>query len=92
LDEAEHRPGTLKVALEEEDKPDEAVGKEVVEEDDDGAAEAVKEAEGVAVMEDSGNLLFCGTHSSFFCGTLFLWNILFCGTHSSCFCGTPFLC
>jgi hypothetical protein len=52
LDE-EHGPETdvLKGALE-EDKPDEVVDEEVVKEDA-GASEAVKEAEGLAMMEDS---------------------------------------
>jgi hypothetical protein len=44
-------PDVLKGALE-EDKPDEVVDEEVVEEDN-GAAKAVNEAEGVAVMDDS---------------------------------------
>jgi hypothetical protein len=53
LDEEEHGPYVLKGALEEEDKPDEVVDKEVGEEEDDGAVEAFKEAEGVAVRDDS---------------------------------------
>jgi hypothetical protein len=52
----EHRhgpePNVLKCAFEEEDKPDEVVDGELVKEDD-GAAEVVKEADGVAVTEDS---------------------------------------
>jgi hypothetical protein len=53
LDEEEHGPDVLKGALEEEDKPDEVLDEEVVKEEDDRATEVVKEAEGVAVMDDS---------------------------------------
>jgi hypothetical protein len=53
LDEKEYEPDVLKGDLEEEEEnPDEVVDEEVVEEDD-GAAEAVKEADGIAVTEDS---------------------------------------
>jgi hypothetical protein len=52
LDEEGHGLDVLKGALEEEDKPDVVVDEEVVKEDN-GAAEEVKEAEGVAVTDDS---------------------------------------
>jgi hypothetical protein len=117
LDEEEHGPDLIEGALEEEDKPDEVVDEEVVEEDD-GAAEAVKEAEGVAMTDDSEyhhpigilnvtyNLVFTNNYcilTFYFCGTrlfvervylcnpfifverVYLWNVLFCGTHSSFF-------
>jgi hypothetical protein len=101
LDE-EHRPKTdvLKGALE-EDKPDEVVDEEVVEEDN-GATEAVKEAEGVSAMDDSEyhhpigivdatyTLVFTNNFcilTFYLCGTRLFVERTFCGTHSSCFCG-----
>jgi hypothetical protein len=52
LDEEEHGADVLKWDLEEKYTPDEVVDEKVVEEDD-GSAKLVKEAEGVAVMDDS---------------------------------------
>jgi hypothetical protein len=81
LDEEEHGPDVLKGALEEEDKPDEVVDEEVVEEDI-GAAEAVEEAEGVAVTDDSdyrhpiGLLAF--TYTLVFTNTYCISTFYFC--------------
>jgi hypothetical protein len=83
LDE-EHGPETdvLKGALE-EDKPDEVVDKEVVEEGD-GAAEAVKEAEGLAAMDDSEYHhqigILAATYTLVFTKNYCISTFYFCGT------------
>jgi hypothetical protein len=85
LDEEEHGPNVLKGALEEEDKPDEVVHEEVVEEEEDGAAEAVKEANRVALTDNSEYLqpigLLAVTYTLVFTNTYFISTFYFCGKH-----------
>jgi hypothetical protein len=52
MDKEDHGPDVLEGGLKEEDKPDEVVDEEVFEEEN-WAAEAVKELEGVSVTDDS---------------------------------------
>jgi hypothetical protein len=83
LDEEEHGPNVLKRALKEEDKTNKVVDKELAEEDD-GAAEAVKEVEGVAVMDDSEYRqpigLLAVTYTLVFTNKYCISTFYFCGT------------
>jgi hypothetical protein len=85
LDEEEQGSDVLKGDLKEEDKPDEVVDGEVVKEEDDGAAEAVKWGEGVAVTDDSEYRQPIGlidvTYTLVFTINYCISTFYFCGTH-----------
>jgi hypothetical protein len=80
------KPDVLKGDLE-EDKPDEVVDEEVVEEDD-GAAEVVKESEGVAMMDYSEYHYPIGTtaatYTLVFTNNYCISTFHFCGMRLSC--------